>query len=285
MKDYYRTLGVIDDAEDIVIRAAYKALAQRYHPDKWNGDPNESNRRMSDINEAYDVLSDPEKRKKYDEEYFRNRARDESSEEDEGEANFISEEDEAWQIASEFFPNIKNEYFLLSKISKILANTFKATLINKQQYTESNLLKNKLENDYLKRYYGDNEKIQKLAKNLLINKESKAAIKINKIIRALGKNVSYNELEKNILENFPKVKPVILLNYESINFYYAGNSYVLNVLDLLFPNLKIDIETRRFSGKIKYNFQINDVMHSYEWQELCNFITNNVNEIITEYRK
>ena len=38
MKDYYRTLGVLDDAEDIIIRAAYKALAQRYHPDKWKGD-------------------------------------------------------------------------------------------------------------------------------------------------------------------------------------------------------------------------------------------------------
>ena len=36
-KDYYRTLGVLDDAEDIVIKAAYHALAQRYHPDRWAG--------------------------------------------------------------------------------------------------------------------------------------------------------------------------------------------------------------------------------------------------------
>jgi DnaJ-class molecular chaperone len=33
-KDYYRILGVLDDAEDIVIKAAYRALAQRYHPDQ-----------------------------------------------------------------------------------------------------------------------------------------------------------------------------------------------------------------------------------------------------------
>ena len=72
MKDYYRTLGVLDDAEDIIIRAAYKALAQRYHPDKWKGDPQKANKRMSDINEAYDVLSDSAKRKKYDEEFFKN---------------------------------------------------------------------------------------------------------------------------------------------------------------------------------------------------------------------
>ena len=98
MKDYYRVLGVLDDAEDIIIRAAYKALAQRYHPDKWKGDPQEANKRMSDINEAYGILSDPIKRKKYDEEYFRNRPREESAEdENEDESNFISEEDEAWQ--------------------------------------------------------------------------------------------------------------------------------------------------------------------------------------------
>ena len=65
-KDYYRILGVLDDAEDIVIRAAYKALAQRYHPDKWTGNKDEANKRMSEINEAYGVLSDSVKRKQYD---------------------------------------------------------------------------------------------------------------------------------------------------------------------------------------------------------------------------
>lgn len=62
-KDHYQILGVLDDAQDIVIRAAYKALAQRYHPDKWKGDVNEANSRMAQINEAYGVLSDPIKRK------------------------------------------------------------------------------------------------------------------------------------------------------------------------------------------------------------------------------
>ncbi len=66
MKDYYRVLGVVDDAEDIIVRAAYKALAQRYHPDKWKGDPQEANRKMMDINEAYEALSDPVRRRRYD---------------------------------------------------------------------------------------------------------------------------------------------------------------------------------------------------------------------------
>jgi TPR repeat protein len=65
-KDYYRILGVLDDAEDIVIRAAYRALAQRYHPDKWSGNLEEASARMAEINEAYAVLIDASARAAYD---------------------------------------------------------------------------------------------------------------------------------------------------------------------------------------------------------------------------
>lgn len=64
--DFYSTLGVRPDTEDVVIRAAYRALSQRYHPDRNGGDNADAARRMSEINRAYDVLSDPIKRKEYD---------------------------------------------------------------------------------------------------------------------------------------------------------------------------------------------------------------------------
>lgn len=70
MKNYYKILGILDDAEDIIIRAAYKALAQKYHPDKWEGDEKDANSKMSEINEAYEVLSHKDKRARYDAEYF-----------------------------------------------------------------------------------------------------------------------------------------------------------------------------------------------------------------------
>ena len=65
MSDFYNTLGVSREAEDVVIRAAYKALAQKYHPDKWRHNPKLSNERMSEINRAYEILSDSNKRNKY----------------------------------------------------------------------------------------------------------------------------------------------------------------------------------------------------------------------------
>ena len=66
MKDYYTILGIAPSAEDIVIRASYKALAQRYHPDR-NSSSSESEIKMAKINEAYKILSDAVQRKAYDE--------------------------------------------------------------------------------------------------------------------------------------------------------------------------------------------------------------------------
>src|SRR3954463_12949267 len=65
-KDYYSTLGVAKTATEKEIKQAYRKLARKHHPDVNPGDKS-AEARFKDLNEAYEVLGDPGKRKKYDE--------------------------------------------------------------------------------------------------------------------------------------------------------------------------------------------------------------------------
>src|ERR1700691_976311 len=62
--DYYEVLGVPHDADQDAIRRAYRRLARQYHPD-LNSDE-DAEERFKELGEAYEVLSDPDKREQYD---------------------------------------------------------------------------------------------------------------------------------------------------------------------------------------------------------------------------
>ena len=64
-RDYYEVLGVSKDADDATIKKAYRQLAKKYHPDMNPGDK-EAEEKFKEAAEAYEVLSDPEKKSKYD---------------------------------------------------------------------------------------------------------------------------------------------------------------------------------------------------------------------------
>lgn len=64
-RDYYEVLGVDKNADDAALKKAYRVLAKKYHPDTNPGDA-EAEAKFKEASEAYAVLSDPEKRRQYD---------------------------------------------------------------------------------------------------------------------------------------------------------------------------------------------------------------------------
>jgi len=66
LKDYYRILGVNKDTSAQDIKKAFRHLALRYHPDRNPDNPKQAEERFKEINEAYEVLGDEQKKREYD---------------------------------------------------------------------------------------------------------------------------------------------------------------------------------------------------------------------------
>ena len=66
-KNFYQTLGLLNDVDDVVIKAAYRALAQKYHPDKNKTNKELHTQKMAKLNEAFAAIGTKAKRKAYDE--------------------------------------------------------------------------------------------------------------------------------------------------------------------------------------------------------------------------
>ncbi len=211
-KDYYRILGVLDDAEDVVIRAAYKALAQRYHPDKWTGDKEEANRRMQEINEAYGVLSDSAKRKQYDSTLDRTQYRDETDDETNYQDDFNRDIEDKWRKIVDFLPDLEQIYDDLSKTSRQLAYSYKILLIENKNFNERHEIAKAIENNFLQKYFGTSKKIIQFAKELIRKNRKDMAKELNIAVQLLGSDIEPNIIIDRILLKFPE--PITTKNEE-----------------------------------------------------------------------
>jgi curved DNA-binding protein CbpA len=197
LTDYYKILGVLPEAEDIVIKAAYKALAQCYHPDKWSGDPAEANRRMAAINEAYGVLSDTAKRKQYDQ----NRSDAYQPDDDtgnndaaEGMASLASD----WELAVRYYPSLNDLLAKLQRIDKTLGFTFMLILLENQLFAKGAEVALVIETEYLTKYFGSNVEIRGFAKELLLEGARSAAKELNKTVKVLGSSLDLAQVISTI---------------------------------------------------------------------------------------
>jgi curved DNA-binding protein CbpA len=201
-KTYYQILGVLEDAEDIVIRAAYKVLAQKYHPDKWSGSKEEATQRMSEINQAYGTLSDVNRRKSYDETLIRGEYTDatESAQSD-------VEVSQDWNAVLTYYPDLEELSKSLRRISTALEYTFKLILLEQKDFERRALVAQELEKKFLERYFGTNKEILKFAKLLIVGGHKDAAKELNKAVNLLGSSVNPVRIVKRISDDFLSEKP------------------------------------------------------------------------------
>jgi curved DNA-binding protein CbpA len=194
-KNYYRILGVLPTAELIVIKAAYRALAMKYHPDQWTGDRATAERKIREINEAFEVLSNERVRKQYDssrqnkgfEEYD---FEDDTTEEAFGDAEREQRSD--WAVAVEYYPDLESICAELRRTSHRLTFAFRTMMLETKQFPHRKKLAQHLELTFLQSYFGDNPKIIEFARRLIESGHKQAAKELNRAISVFGRDADHN---------------------------------------------------------------------------------------------
>lgn len=186
--DPYVILGLLPTADEVVIRAAYKALSQRYHPDRGCHDSREAHERMAAINAAYALLSDPAKRRAYDAE----RGTDANLErEDNPQATVWGNEipagsEEAWRIAGEYFPSIEPTRQQLSRVSDRLSFAFVALLLERKDFSKAGEIAIQLRRAFLSRYVGTDPELLRFAEKLVDRGARDVLLDVNRSVCVLG---------------------------------------------------------------------------------------------------
>lgn len=193
--DWYAVLGILPDAEEVVVRSAYRALAQRYHPDRCTDQPADSTRRMAEINMAFAVIGNSASRAKYDKERSGSQQATFSADDDERFDAFdaaIEELEERWQIAVDIFPQIQVDRLRLSQISRSLSFAYVTTLLTTKSFANGSSIANQMEGVFLGRFFGENRQIVEFAKTLIFDNHRDAARALNRLVDVLGSEVDPN---------------------------------------------------------------------------------------------
>jgi curved DNA-binding protein CbpA len=205
-QDHYATLGVLPDAEEIVITAAYRALAQRYHPDRWTGDKDEGHRRMCRINEAYETIGNRAKRAEYDKTRS-TRSQQEFSSDDaqdysEAFSSALKDIEERWLLACSIYPDLASLRSGLTRISTSLAFAYVNGLLELKTFDKRHELAAHLERNFLTRYFGNDERILQYARKLILDGNKAAAKALNKLVDVMGSGIDASLLIAKIDEDF-----------------------------------------------------------------------------------
>ena len=190
MKDYYAVLGVLPSIEQSALKAVYAALMKKYHPDVTTLPKQEAELRAKEINEAYSVLGDVEKRAAYDEQRKQsssqsgdyNQERTSST----GGDSLGDQFQKDWQTVVSYFPDAEECRLRLRKISYPLSETFQILIISQKLARQAKDLSQFLEREFLTNYFGDNEVLHQFVVFLIEIGARDGLLEINNYIRVIG---------------------------------------------------------------------------------------------------
>ena len=233
MKNFYHILGLSFESnpEPQLINAAYKALVKIYHPDLFKGDKKALNRKITELNQAYEILSDIEKKKKYDEQLKKfhidksfEYSEEEFEDKDIFDSKFINDD---WEIALLVYPELEKKKNMLLKYSQKLAFQFQFYLLETKEFYKFDTISERFINAFLERKFGTSNEIKSFSKILIENGYRKNAIYLNRLVKVIGSK-SEKRIIKTFLKQFPDLEEFIEEQRKFIKKFNVSSEYKSN---------------------------------------------------------
>ena len=223
--DPYEILGVPFGASIEVCKATYRSLTKIYHPDVFVGERAYAEKRMAELNAAFEFLNNPSLKKKFDEAGEQPKQKEKSQEyEPDNDSEEFTKASNAlqknWDFACEFHPELVQLHEDLGKLNSQIAFLFMAVIVEEKLYAKAPELAEHLEDQFLISKFGEDSDLKKIAKYAILNKEKRFAQDLNRALKVLGEGSKEKILQKLVLD-YPEA------GYHALK--YA-------VLDYLIPN-------------------------------------------------
>jgi curved DNA-binding protein CbpA len=265
VKDYYAVLHVLPTADVAVIAAAYRALARKYHPDTANCAAAREGNPMAEINEAYEVLSDADKRKGYDKKRSEMGSRAEFSS---AEERMGPGQAEDWKLACSLCPDAKQCFEYLSLLSPSLAFAYAAYLLDSKRFKESFVVARDFDAQFMKNYFGSESAAHSLARRLLLARETQAAKALNRAIRVMGDSLDLDPVRTQLLADFPLAKAK--LSYLNLAYWIDLSTLSTNEIIKVLRELGVTGEAADWLG-IKWKLTYGGSSHIVDTNDLCDW--------------
>lgn len=182
MRTYYDVLGVAADTPEVVIKAAFRALAKEYHPDRANAASGDTDR-FIEIQTAYAVLSKPESRNEYDAElremFFVPGAASPEAPAANGPLSPMP-----WPPAAHAAPDIERICARLGLYSEPLAQSFHEAYLRGECGEDPWRYAEEMEKSFFREYFGEDPDVQAFARLLLLGSRTGAALTLNQLVAA-----------------------------------------------------------------------------------------------------
>ncbi len=187
----YEVLGVPFGASIEVCKATYKSLTKIYHPDVFVGEKNYAQKRMAELNAAFEFLNNPKNKKSFDEageqanhnQYGQDFEPENESDEFTKASKILKEK---WEFACEYHPEIVKLYDDLKALSSETSFLFMAVIVEEKLYESARKIAGYLEDQFLISKFGEDTDLQTIAKYAILRKEKDFAKDLNRALKILG---------------------------------------------------------------------------------------------------